>query len=103
MILNQEGKGLYVWPTGKRYLGGFLADKMNGIGIMFSADGARAEHIYEDNESYAIIAAGLLVSFIASFSFVILLSVPRTIDSIVHYMMSSNTHVASFASSLNVV
>jgi hypothetical protein len=32
---KMEGKGVFTWSDGKRYVGDFMQDKMHGKGILF--------------------------------------------------------------------
>ena len=34
-----EGKGVYLWPDGRRYEGDFLEDKRDGYGVLEWRDG----------------------------------------------------------------
>ena len=45
---KKSGQGSIVWPNGDRYVGGFLADTMYGIGTMYYADSNRYEGDWKD-------------------------------------------------------
>jgi len=45
---KKSGQGSVIWPSGDRYVGGFLDDTMYGIGTMYYADSNRYEGDWKD-------------------------------------------------------
>lgn len=44
---HYQGQGVYRWPDGQRYEGGFFASKKHGLGTFYYSTGTRREQVWE--------------------------------------------------------